>query len=89
MFKRSRALLIGAFASVLAGGGMSPALRSFAQSQVTVSSKREKGLFNGLPFPNSDPLIGYRASRNTVAQGKRAALKRRNLQRHKQATKGA
>jgi hypothetical protein len=88
MFNRSRALLSAAIAFALSGG-LAPALHSTARPQVTVSSKRKKGLFNCVLFPSSGSLIGSRASCNTVARHKRTAAKRRNQLRYKRLLKGA
>jgi hypothetical protein len=85
MFNRSRAVL---FAALALAGGVSPALHSTARPQVIVSSKRKKGMFNGLPIPSADLQMGFRASRNTVARAKRVAQRRQNQSRHKRVVKG-
>lgn len=85
MFNRSRAFLGAALAMAIGAAGM-PALQSLVHPQVVVSSKRKRGLFNGMVLPSSGALVGSRASRNTVAQAKRAQVKRANQQRHKRAS---
>jgi hypothetical protein len=83
MFNRSRAFIGAAIAFALSGAGLAPVLSSTARPAVTVSSRRKRGLFNGMPLPASGSLIGSRASRNTVARDKRAAAKRRNRLRNR------
>jgi hypothetical protein len=87
MSNLSRLGAVGAVAMALAGS-VAPALHYAPRPQTVVSNKRKRGLFNGAVLPFSGMLIGSRATRNTVARDKRAALKRRCQLRHKRACRG-
>lgn len=68
-------------------GAVVPAPQMVTRPQVTVSTKRKKGLFNGMVRPYSGALIGTKGASISVAQAKRTAAKRINRLRHKRALK--
>ncbi|WP_076592007.1 hypothetical protein [Herminiimonas arsenitoxidans] len=76
------AVMLGAFS-----GGAIPVRE--LRMRPSISSKVKRGFFNDRVLPNAAALVGTRGASVSVAHMKRVAVKHRNRQRHKAASRGA
>lgn len=88
MFNRSRAMLTGVLAMLSVSAAQAAIPMQRAATVITESKKQLRGLFNGAVLPSSPSLRGISSIRITMAQSKRASVKRHNQRRHKRHIRG-